>query len=283
MPPQENVVDTVFIEEFQTQAKMAYQREGTLLRKTVQTQDNVKGKATIFYKFGKAADPQPFESGSDIAIDDADQEPIQCDLEDRATGIFRKNLDLLKTSTDQKMLAAKSLAFSFGRFTDSQIIDALTGTALTVDNSSAALTETNITDALEDLYDNDVPDDQQIFGVLAPRQWNQFKTFSHVTSRDFAGELYPWLKGRQSFIWNGVVWMPHSGLPNAGGVLTGFIYHKLAVGHASGQVTNVDVDWIPQKRGWLIGGDMSQGGVLVDGGTDGGVVAIKTSKTAAPV
>ena len=36
-------------------------------------------------------------------------------------------------------------------------------------------------------------------------------------------------------MWLGTMWLPHSGLPLAGGVRTCFWFHKSAVGHAIGQ------------------------------------------------
>lgn len=274
--PQADETLNVFKEEFSGDSKMAYQQMGTKLRKTVQNQNNVVGKKAWFPKFGKVAEPQTLTGGGDLPIDDAEQDMVGVDLVDKGTGILRKNLDLLKTNTDQKMLAAKSLAAAFGRLTDKQIITALSGTSLVVGDYTAGLTNAKVMEALEVAYDNEWPEDGNIFGVLSNHAWNEFKTFSKVSSRDYAGEIYPWLKGRQAYIWNEVIWMPHSGLPLAAGDDRDcFLYHKTAVAHASGSEMQIDIDWIPMKRSWLIGGDMSQGAGLIDGGTDGGVIKIK--------
>lgn len=280
--PQANEIDSVFKEEYESAVKVAYQRTGAQLRKTVQNQNNVEGKKAYFPKFGKGSDPQPKTRGGDIPIDDVAQSLVGCDLVDYYSGILRDDLDLLKTNTDQKLLAANDMAYKFGRKTDSLILTALAGTALSVGNYTTAFTNTLAMQALEELYDNDVPEDGQIFGVLSSHTWNEFKTFSKVSSRDFAGELYPWLKGRQSFIWNGVVWMQHSGLSVASGSnCDNYLYHKAAVGHASAAEVSVKMNFVPIKESNLISGCMSQGTALIDGGTDGGVVKIKVNNNTA--
>ncbi|MCK4946391.1 MAG: hypothetical protein KAS59_09030 [Alphaproteobacteria bacterium] len=274
--PQENQVDAVFEEEYTNLVKVAYQRQGSLLRKTVQNLNNVEGKKAYFPKFGKGADPEQKTRGGDIPIDDVAQSLVGVDLVDYYSGILRDKLDLLKTNTDQKMLAANDMAYKFGRKTDALIVAALGNTSLTVGDYSTAFTNTLLMQALEKLYNNDVPEDGQIFGVLSSHAWNEFKTFSKVSTLDYAGELYPWLKGRQAFIWNNVVWMQFTGLPLADTDNRDcFLYHKFAAGHASCSDLNVDIDWVPLKKAFLIGGDMSQGAGIIDGGTDGGVVKIK--------
>ncbi len=275
--PQANEVSDVFIEEFRSDAKLAYQRMGTKLLNTVQTQKNVVGTTANFPKFGAVAEPAPASGSGDIPIDDVTQDMVPVTLAGHETGILRKNLDLLQTNTDQKMMAAKSLAWAFGRLTDRLIIDALSSTSLSVGDYTTAFTKAVCMNAMEALYDNDVPDgDGQVFGVLSNHAWNEFKNFSEVKSRDHAGELYPWLKGRESFVWNNIVWMNHSALPLANtDDRDCFLYHKYAVAHASGSEVDIDIDWVPMKRSWLIGGDMLQGADLIDGGTDGGVVKIK--------
>lgn len=278
-----NQIDSIFKEEFESAVKVAYQRQGTLLRKTVQNQTNVEGKIAHFPKFGKGADPAPKTRGGDIPIDDVAESLVNVTLTDYYSGILRDKLDLLKTNTDQKMLAANDMSYKFGRKTDSLIITALAGTALSVGDYTTAFTNSLAMQALEALYNNDVPEDGQIFGVLSSHTWNEFKTFSKVSSRDFAGELYPWLKGRQSFIWNGVVWMQHSGLSVASGQnCDNYLYHKAAIAHAAGSEVEVSMDLVPMKgNATLIQGLMSQGAGLVDGGTDGGVVKIKVNNNTA--
>ncbi len=279
--PQVNQIDSVFMEEYESAVKVAYQREGSLLRNTVQMQTNVEGKKAWFPKFGKGSAPLQKTRGGDIPIDDVAESLVGCDMTDYYSGILRDKLDLLKTNTDQKLLAANSMAYKFGRQTDTLIIAALASTALSVGDYSTGMTKTILMEAQEALYENDVPEDGQIFGVLASHAWNEFKNITQVTSRDFAGELYPWLKGRQSFIWNGIVWMQHTALNSATADTDCYLYHKAAIGHANGSEVNVDIDWVPLKKAWLIAGDMSQGAAAIDAGTDGGVVKIKVNNTTA--
>ncbi|MCK5592463.1 MAG: hypothetical protein KAI72_10955, partial [Candidatus Pacebacteria bacterium] len=169
---QENQVDAVFEEEYTNLVKVAYQRQGSLLRKTVQNLNNVEGKKAYFPKFGKGADPEQKTRGGDIPIDDVAQSLVGVDLVDYYSGILRDKLDLLKTNTDQKMLAANDMAYKFGRKTDALIVAALGNTSLTVGDYSTAFTNTLLMQALEKLYNNDVPEDGQIFGVLASHAWN---------------------------------------------------------------------------------------------------------------
>lgn len=48
-----NSVDESFRREYATNVHIAYQRQGTKLRETVRTQNNVRGSSTVFQKVGK--------------------------------------------------------------------------------------------------------------------------------------------------------------------------------------------------------------------------------------
>ena len=272
----ENQIDSVFEEEFRGDVKVAYQRKGGTLRKTVDTRDNVEGKITYFNKFGSLSEPESVTGIGDIPIDDVTQSQVACTLYDKYLGVIRRDLSLLKTSTDQKMLAAEGLAMAFGRQTDDFIITELNKASLTVGDYSTAFTNSVLMQATEKLYDNHAHEEGMVFGLLSSHAWNEFKSFAKVSGADYAGDIFPWLKGTRAIYWNDIIWTTNAALPLADADNRDiFLYHKMALGHAYCRELKVDIDWIPEKKGWLIAGDMSHGAVLIDGGSDGGVVKIK--------
>jgi len=64
----------------------------------------------------------------------------------------------------------------------------------------------------------DVPDDGQRYAVIGWKQWSDLLALPEFASTDYVGEQdLPW-RGSQAKRWLGTVWIPHSGLPQAGNI-----------------------------------------------------------------
>jgi hypothetical protein len=60
------------------------------------------------------------------------------------------------------------------------------------------------------------------------------------------------------------MWMTHSGLPIASTIRKCFAYHRSALGLASAQDVQTEVNYVPERASNLITSSMSQGSVLID-------------------
>lgn len=257
-------IDQAFIKQFESEVHTAYQRMGSKLRGSVRTVTGVTGSTVRFPKIGKGAAVTKDRHGI-ITPMNVEHTYVEVTLEDYYAGDWYDKLDGLKTNIDERAALANAGAFALGRKTDDLIIDALEATTTYVGDYSTGLTKNLLSSAIETLNSNDVPDDGQRFGVLAPHAWEEFLNISEVKSSDFVGDQYPWLNGSDAKRWRNVVWSQHSGLPVAStDDRDCYLYHRSAVGHAIAAEIMSDFTWHGDRAAWFINNMMSQKAVLID-------------------
>ncbi len=266
-------VSNAFSKQFEADVHQAYQRQGSKLRNTVRTKNNVKGSSTVFQKVGKGIASGKARHGM-VPVMSIDHTPVECELHDYYAGDWVDALDELKMSIDERLVIANAGAYALGRKTDELIIEALNSASASNDigDYTTALSKKNILDAFAKLNTNDVPDDGQRFGLVGPHQWNALLNIAEFSNSDYAGDNLPFLKGTESRKWLGINWIMHTGLPLIGNERNCFIFHKTAIGHASGQDVKSDITWHGDHAAHFVNNMMSQGACLID---DGGIVRIK--------
>ncbi|MEO5374728.1 MAG: phage capsid protein [Alphaproteobacteria bacterium] len=265
-------VDLSFVKNFQGEVHQAYQRMGSKLRGTVRTKNNIVGSSTVFQTVGKGTASTKARHGK-VPVMNVDHGTVECQLYDYYAGDWIDSLDELKTNVPERHVVAEAGAYALGRKTDELIIDALATATQTVGDYSTGLTKNLVLSAFEKLNGQDVPDDGQRFGVVGPHQWNELLNLQEFSDAHYVGDLYPWLKGTETRKWLGIVWIMHTGLPLAStDDRDVFIYHKTAVGHASGADVKTDVTWHGDRASFFANNMMSQGAGLID---NTGVVKIK--------
>ncbi len=261
-----------FIAKYIADVHEAYQQRGSKLRNTVRLKTGITGATAVFQKGGKGAAGKKTRHGN-VPLMNADHSTVTATLEDWYGADYVDKLDELKTNTDERLVVASAGAYALGRKIDELIITVLDSGAGTTDSTATAgLTKARIMSAFEALNNAEVPDDGNRFAVVGAHQWNELLNISEFKSSDFAGDMYPWLKGTESRTWLGITWMFHSGLPLASGVRKCFLYHRSAVGLAEGQARNVYTDWVPEKAAHLVDHMISAGAVAIDGN---GIVEIQ--------
>lgn len=256
-------IDKVFIKQFEADVHLAFQQMGTKLRSTVRTKNDVKGSSTTFQKIGKGIASVKARHGL-VPVMNLDHTPVECVLTDYYAGDWVDELDELKTNVDERRVVASAGAYALGRKSDELIIAELNKATNSVQVSSAGLTKLKIFEALEFLNANDVPDDGQRFGVVGVHQWNELLSMDEFSKASYVGDTYPLLKGTESRKWMGVNWILHNSLPCSEGERSCFIYHKNAIGHASGCEVKTDISWHGERAAHFISNCMSQGATLID-------------------
>jgi len=266
-------VSLAFTKQFEADVHQAYQQSGSKLRNAVRFKNNIKGSSTVFQKVGKGVAAGKARHGL-VPVMSIDHTPVECELHDYYAGDWVDALDELKLSIDERLVIANAGAYALGRKTDELIITALNNasTSNDVGDYTAALTKKDILDAFAKLNANDVPDDGQRFGLVGPHQWNALLNLPEFSNSDYAGDNLPFLKGTESRKWLGINWIMHTGLPLSGDERNCFIFHKTAIGHASGQDVKSDISWHGDHAAHFINNMMSQGACLID---DSGIVRIK--------
>lgn len=268
-------IDQAFIKQYEAEVHEAYQRMGSKLRGTVRTKSGIVGQSTTFQTVGKGAASTKSRHGL-VPVMNVDHTPVECTLADYYAGDWVDKLDELKTNIDERQVTVNAGAYALGRKTDDLIINALENATQGTSGGGAGsgATIAKVFEALEQLNDNDVPDDGQRYGWVGNKQWNELMqaelgtgNFMPFSQAEYIGyDDLPFKGGIQAKRWLGVIWMAHSGLPLSGGdIRSCFVYHRSAVGHAIGAEVTTDITWHGDRAAHFISNSMSQGAVLIDG------------------
>lgn len=270
-------IDQSFIKQFEAEVHLAFQQTGTKLRSTVRTKNDVRGSSTTFQKVGKGTATTKARHGL-VPVMNLDHTPVECVLSDFYAGDWIDELDELKTNVDERRVVASAGAYALGRKSDELIISELNLATQTVEMGTTGLTKAKILSALEILNTNDVPDDGQRFAVVGVHQWNELLSMKEFSNAEYVGDSYPLLSGTESRKWLGINWIMHNALPydEDSSARSCFIYHKNAIGHASGCDVKTDITWHGERAAHFISNCMSQGAKLID---DSGIVKIVCKDT----
>lgn len=269
-------ISVAFIKQFESEVHLKYQQEGSLLRNMVRTKNNVKGKSTTFQIIGKGSASTKTRHGT-VTPMNLVHTNVEVTLNDFYAGEWVDKLDELKTNIDERGAVAKTEGYALGRKTDDLIITAL-ATATTTVNATAALNLSKVLEAFAKFNELEVPDDGERYAVVTPKAWNELLQIDQFAKSDYV-EDKPFMKGKNCKKWLGINWCMHSGLPttttgegqNAVTTATCFLFHKSAIGFASGADVTTDITWHGDHAAHFINSMMSQGAGLID---DEGVIKI---------
>lgn len=279
-------ITTSFITEYISDVNHVFQRKGGMLRSTVRTKDNVVGSTAVFQKIGKGTATTKARHGVITPMNQTHTAP-SATMEDFYAGDWVDRLDEAKINIDERMAIAEGGAWALGRKVDNQILTALdttTQTQKTLTLTSEANVKATVIDWIVALFENDVPNDGQVYGVISANLDQILASaVDEYASADFV-DVRPFEDGppiRRFRNWNGVLWTAHQGITNAGAASAkGFIYHKNAIGYATGavnmnsavnqgQVVSADITWHGDRAAHFVNHWMSGGAVLID---DTGVI-----------
>lgn len=270
-----------FIKQYESDVHHVFQREGGYLRSTVRFKTGVVGASTTFQKAGKGTATTKARHGV-VTPMNQDHTAILCTLEDFYAPDWVDKLDEAKTNIDERNVIAKGGAWAIGRKVDEQILTALdttTEATVTITVTNRATIRASFQEFAEAAWDNDVPNDGMVFGALTPRAWSQVEILDEFSNSQWVGaDGLPWATGRPTGgkfkDWKGIKWMMHTGLPGKGTATAAqFIWHKMAIGYATGAHANnnaendairADIWWSGERQSHLITHCMSGGACLID-------------------
>jgi Phage capsid protein len=274
-------IPNAFIKQYESDVHDIFQREGGYLRPTVRMKTGIVGMSTTFQKVGKGIATTKARHGV-VTPMNIDHTPILCTLEDFYAPDWVDKLDEAKTNIDERGAIARAGAWAIGRKVDEQIFTALDSTSeatVTITVTNRATIRASMAAFVEAAWDNDVPNDGQVFGALTPRAWSQVMLLDEFSNSQWVGaNSLPWTTGMPTGgkfkDWNGVKWMMHTGLPGKGtATAANFIWHKMGIGYATGAHANnnaendavrADIWWSGERQAHLITHSMSGGAALID-------------------
>jgi hypothetical protein len=210
-----------------------FEQRQTLLRDTTTTEAVIKGNQATFL-VADTGGATAVTRGLNGLI------PARANNNTQLTATLKEWHDLVKNTDfnifqsqgDQRAIMQAGTMAVINRAIDQDIITELnTATQDTGAAATASLTLANW--ALTILLNNQVPLDNNIFGVITPA----FRAYLMSASVQFASRDYisdeKFRNMPNTFSWMGVNWLVHSSLPGAGtNAEKCFMYHKSAIGHA---------------------------------------------------
>lgn len=289
-------IDTAFITSYEAKVHEVFQRRGSYLKDAVFHKTDVVGSTASFHKIGTGTATTKARHGTITPMNQTHTAPT-CTLVDFYAGDWVDRLDEAKTNMNERDAIASGGAMALGRKVDSQIttvLDSTTqGTVTLTITSKAAILATAIQFA-EAAWENDVPNDGEVYCVVTPRYWSQLMLLEQFSNADYVstdGQTFksgPMAgKGRWKD-WNGIKWKMQTGLPGAGTATAKcFIWHKTAVGYASAkaagniasnEAVSADITWHGDRAAHFVNHMMSGQAVLID---DTGVIEGNLNDTTA--
>lgn len=263
-----------FKTEFDPLVKQAYQG-GALLMGKVRTRANAGAKTYSFPKIGKGIASLRIPQ-TDVVPMNVTETAITCTLVDWDASDYSAVEDLDKLAFDEKRELAMSVGKAIGRRLDQIIINAMDASAFTtqvginIGGTSTSLNIEKIMRAKRLLDANGVPAEDRVMVInaaalenalleteIGSSDFNVVKSLALGQLNKFAGFEFIMIEDRAN----------EGGLPISSTTRNCFAFHKDAVGLAMNGAPRSSVDWIPEKKSWLITSGVSAGAVTID--TDG--------------
>ena len=261
-------ITNAFITQFEAEVHMAYQRMGSKLKNLTRTVNGVNGNTVKFQKVAKGSANTKARHAEVVAMD-LSHSNVSATLTDYYAADYVDKLDELKVNIDERQVVANSAAYALGRKTDSVITSVMENATALANNSSGTGTGMNLgkAQAMMELFNtNDVPDDQQRYWVVGPKQWSDLINLDQFSRVEYVGEgELPYAGGMTAKRWLGFLWFVHSGLETSGSTDRHTVaFHKSSIGMGIGSDVKTEVNYIPEKVSHLITSMLSIGGVLID-------------------
>ena len=261
-------ITNAFITQFEAEVHMAYQRMGSKLKNLVRTVNGVNGSTVKFQKVAKGSANTKARHAEVVAMDLAHSN-VSATLTDYYAADYVDKLDELKINIDERQVVAQSAAYALGRKTDEVLIstlDAATSIAANVSSSATGMTLIKAKNMMEVFNGNDVPDDNQRYWAVGPKQWSDLLSVDQFSRVEYVGPSdLPFPNGMTAKRWMGFLFFVHSGLSLSGSDRKNLAFHKSAIGCGIGSDVRTEVNYIPEKVSHLITSMISLGSVAIDG------------------
>lgn len=262
-------ITNAFIEQFESEVHIAYQRQGSKIGGLVRRKA-VSGDRTTFFKAGKGTAGTKSRHGL-VPLMNVDHNSVECVLADYYAADYVDKLDELKINIDERRVVASAGAWALGRKSDEILTD-----VMKVDTSNAliaaggtGLTQTKVSTTFERFGNQDIPDDGNRYFLVGPEGWTDLLAITAFSSADFIGaDSLPYKGGMVAKQWMSFTFIGFTGLPaGAGGAAEtrSIAFHRNSTGFGVGQEVSTKVDWIAERAAHLITSSMSQGAVVIDG------------------
>lgn len=275
-------IDQAFIRQYERQVHLVFQREGSYLKDTVRFRPDVVGSSTTFQKVAAGVATTKARHGKITPMNQT-HTAHEATLSDFYAGDWVDKLDEAKINIDERDAIARSGAFALGRKVDDQI-DTLLASANTDNVTGITMTTSGgvragLLEMVQNLFQQDVPNDGQIYGALSPSMWARALTIQEFSSSDWVGPNgLPFNEGppiNRFKSWVNIKWTMHSGLTGSNTTVSNaYVWHMSSIGYGAGKFAGnvagrnsvaADITWHGDNAAHFVNHMMSGGGVVIDG------------------
>lgn len=263
-------IDQAFVEMFDTEVKLDYQRQGSKIANTVRRKTGVVGKEAHFQRAGRGTAGTKARNGN-VPLMNITHQRVTCTLEEYFAADFVDGVDELKIQHDERRVIVENASAALGRKADD-----ICATAMYADaGNNTVAGGTGLTEAkvlAEQVYygNSSIPDDGQRYWLISPECWADLLGIPSFYNADYVGtDDLPWKGGMMAKRYASFMFIPLEGeffAAGAGGgtELKTINYHGPAVGHATGSEITSRWDYVPEKASHLYNSMFSMGAKVID-------------------
>lgn len=278
-----NALNTLEIQQFESEVKHAYQETGNKLSQTTRFR-RIQGESTRFPKLGMLTAAERGAPSTAVVLSNNAASSVTISTVDHTVAEMTDVFLQEKINFDAKAESAKSVAMACGRKVDQIIIDAFVANkgSYATDNVIAA-NSSNLTiaklAAVSKVLDRQGVDDTDRFGLIDTNTHHSFTQQTEVASSDYnqqrvlaTGKINSYYGYNFNVVGN---LGTEGGLPVASDIRDNFFYHKSAIGTVMNMNIKVNISFQELYQSHLVVASFSCGSKLID---PLGVVYVPTSE-----
>lgn len=254
--------DQHYVEQHNSRTTHLFQAEGFLMKGLVAPAERIEGTKAYWMKHGKGSARKKTRGQPAVPMN-PDKSRVSADLATWEAFDEVYTYDLSRQNVNEKENTARAGAMALGRGVDQEIIGVLNTAAPTtgsrfVDMTGVDLNPANLMQANVGLKNGAVPWRKgELFGLLPPLQFSQMLMYKQFSSRDYQGEILPFVNMTGYAVFDNVTWimMPELAeyaISNAANTYDVFIWHRDAMGWANNEDLKTIWDWDNRSGCWTI-------------------------------
>jgi hypothetical protein len=277
-------LSNVFIEQFESEVKVAYQN-GSLLMGKNRHKSGIVGTSTNFPKYGKMGSSPRGASSSLVVPNGVDISRVNCLIKDWTVRDDIDDFDQMKTNVQERQYLTSSIGMAIGRRHDQVIIDELAATSVApsftniIQDGGTNLTVDKLTRAAEILTNNGVPSGKRTL-IMSASGLRSLLNQEKIGNIDY-NVLKPLYDGKVvHYMGMDIVVIEdrplEGGLPISTNIRSCFVYDYQAIGTADNGSPKIDTQYYLRDLSTTVLGKLTIGAKTID---QDGIVEIKIDET----
>lgn len=260
----------VAIKQFEAMIKQAYQAEGFLLRGTMRERTGVVGSQIQFVVQGKGMASQKAIQDN-VTPMNIGYTPKIATMSNWNASEYTDIFAQAEVNFDEKIELASTCAMAIGRRMDQIAIEALedSGTTNTIAEGGTGFTFDKVREAIYMLRKNNIRKNSKIFGLISAGAEADLFDIPEFTNKFFMSQDYIKNGTMNGSNFMGINWivlgdMDEGGLPLSDDTRSCFLWDQQALGYGIGIDLRTTIDWIAEKRSYLVSSDFKAASVAID-------------------